>query len=119
MRPSGLLLKRDGITRSAVLIYEERLSIYNRDGGRCQACGEMVDVNSFEVAHRIANTVAFRKRYGSPVIDHPLNKATTHPGRCNSRMNIGNNPVECGRLVAKINDALKEIACGNDDSDIQ
>ena len=109
MRPSGLLLKHDGITRASVLLYEERLFIYNRDGGRCQACGDMVDINNFEVAHRIANTVCNVRRFGRSVIDHPLNKATTHPGRCNSRINIGNNPVECAELV-------EEISCHNNSS---
>jgi len=81
---------------------EERLRIYARDHGICQACGEPVDVNAFEIAHRIANTIANRKRYGNEVIDHPLNKATTHPGRCNDAMNCGFRPDECRRIVDAI-----------------
>jgi len=106
-----LLPKYDGVTRSGVLLYEERLAIYNRDGGRCRTCGEPVDVNAFEVAHRIADTICNARRFGRAVIDHPLNKATAHAGRCNSRMNIGTNPVECAKLV-------KEIACVLHDSGI-
>ena len=82
--------------------HEERLRIYARDHGICQSCGEPVNVNSFEIAHRIANTVANRKHYGAEVIDHPLNKATTHPGRCNSAMNCGFRPDECRRIVEAI-----------------
>ena len=82
--------------------YEERLRIYARDHGICQACGLPVVVNNFEIAHKIANTVVNRKRFGAEVIDHPLNKATTHPGRCNSAMNCGFRPDECRRIVEAI-----------------
>lgn len=82
--------------------HEERLRIYARDHGICQACGELVDVNAFEIAHRIANTVAGRKRYGDDIIDHQLNKATTHPGRCNDAVNCGFRPDDCRRIVEAI-----------------
>lgn len=82
--------------------HEDRMRIYLRDYGICQACGKPVGVNEFEVAHRIANTIANRKRYGDEVVDHPLNKATTHPGRCNSAMNCGFRPDDCMRIVEAI-----------------
>lgn len=82
--------------------YEERLRIYSRDHGICQACGKPVVVNNFEIAHKIANTVVNRKHYGAEVIDHPLNKATTHPGRCNDAMNCGFRPDECRRIVEAV-----------------
>lgn len=83
-------------------IHEERLAIYSRDGGICQACGEPVDVNAFQVAHRICKSKANRKRWGDAVIDHPLNKATTHAGRCNDAMNCGFNPEKCREIVEAI-----------------
>lgn len=83
-------------------LWEERLRIYSRDGGICQACGQPVDINSFEVAHKIANTKANRKHYGDAIIDHPLNKATTHAGRCNSAMNCGFKPDKCREIVEEI-----------------
>jgi len=82
--------------------HEERLAIYTRDKGICQACGKFVDINSFEVAHKICSSVANYKRFGAKVIDHPLNKATTHRGRCNSSMNIGFNMIESNKLATKI-----------------
>ena len=82
--------------------YEERLCIYSRDHGISQACGEPVSINEFEIAHKICQSIANRKRYGDEVIDHPLNKATTHPGRCNSAMNCGFRPDECRRIVEAI-----------------
>lgn len=83
-------------------LHEERLAIYSRDGGICQYCGEPVDINRFEVAHRIANTVSNRKRYGAEIVDHRLNKATTHAGRCNSGMNCGFNPGKCQEIIDRI-----------------
>lgn len=88
--------------RARFELYEERLRIYSRDGGICQACGEPVDINSFQVAHRIANTKANRSRWGTRVIDHPINKATTHPGRCNDAMNCGFNPSKAQAIADEI-----------------
>ena len=82
--------------------HEERLRIYARDRGVCQACGETVDINSFDVSHRIADTVANRKHWGAQVIDHPLNKATTHAGACNDAMNCGFKPDKCREIVEAI-----------------
>ena len=89
--------------------HEERLRIYARDRGICQACGLPVVVNNFEIAHKIANTVVNRRRFGDEVIDHPLNKATTHPGRCNSAMNCGFRPDECRRIVEAIREFKEHL----------
>lgn len=89
---------------------KERLRIYARDHGICQACGKPVPMDGFEVAHRIANTASNRKRHSDRVIDHPLNKATTHPGRCNSAMNCGFRPDECRRIVEAVKAARIEAA---------
>lgn len=105
MRPHGITPKYDGCSRAGFALYEERLAIYSRDGGRCQSCGEMADINLFTVAHKIADTKAFRHKYGARVIDHRLNKATTHAGRCNDAQNIGNNPGKCAELVRRIEEA--------------
>ena len=88
--------------RQRLAIHEERLAIYNRDGGICQACGLPVNINSFEVAHRIANSVCNAKRFGRSVIDSPHNKACTHRGRCNDAMNCGFKPDKCAEIVALV-----------------
>jgi len=95
--------------RKRLVIYEERLAIHARDMGICQACRQHVGLNEFEIAHRIANTVANRKHWGDAIIDHPLNKATTHAGKCNDKMNCGFNPAKCQAIV----DAIKECMNGN------
>lgn len=103
MRPLNVSIKYDGITAAGLDAQEEREAIYRRDGGICQTCKKPVAFDAFELAHRIANTKANRRRWGAEIIDHPLNKATTHRGRCNSATNIGGNPGACAELVDRIN----------------
>jgi hypothetical protein len=88
--------------RQRLETHEQRLAIYERDGGICQFCGKPVDINSFQVAHRIAAAKWCYKKYGKEVIDHPLNKACTHAWACNDGMLITNNPVEREKLVDRI-----------------
>jgi hypothetical protein len=91
--------------RQKLALHEERLAIYERDNGICQHCGRPVNINQFEVAHRIANTVLNKKRFGKAIVDHPLNKAIAHPGGCNSGLNIGYRPADCAELVYRIKEA--------------
>jgi hypothetical protein len=102
MRPQGILPKHDA-TRSGLESADEREAIYIRDGCRCQTCLGAVPFDGFELAHRIANTKANRKRWGDRVIDSPHNRVVTHPGRCNSRQNIGGNPQACLALIERMN----------------
>jgi hypothetical protein len=88
--------------RQRLETHEQRLAIYERDGGLCQFCGKPVDINSFQVAHRIARTVWTLKKYGREVIEHPLNKACTHAGKCNDGVLITNRPMECEALIDRI-----------------
>jgi hypothetical protein len=97
--------------RQRLEIYEQRWDIYSRDHGRCQSCGELVPYDCFEVAHRIADTKANRKRWGDTVVDHIMNKATTHSGKCNSAQNCGYNPVQSAALAHLITQ-VEEIKHG-------
>lgn len=87
---------------------QERLAIYYRDGGICQHCGRPVGINEFQLAHRIARAKWAIKKYGLEVIEHPLNKATTHAGRCNDGVLITFRPVEREKLVARIRKELNQ-----------
>jgi hypothetical protein len=87
--------------------HEERLDIYERDGGLCRSCGLPVDINSFQISHRIAAAKWCYEKYGREVIDHPLNKATTHPGRCNDGQLITYRDAEREALVAEIRKAIE------------
>jgi hypothetical protein len=91
--------------RRRFAVAEQRLAIYYRDGGICQSCHRPVSIQAFQVAHRIADTVSNRKRYGGHVVDHALNKSTTHAGKCNDAQNCGFNPVQCAEIVKAIREA--------------
>lgn len=82
---------------------DERVAIFKRDRWTCQACGRSVYIHgSPQLAHAIANTKANRKKYGSEIIDHPLNRKAVCCLKCNDKMNIGFNPVESEKLVDRI-----------------
>ena len=88
--------------RARLDAHEARLAIYARDRGTCRTCGFPVTADEFEVAHRIADTLANRKRWGDAVVDDARNKATTHRGACNSAQNIGFSPVAARALADEI-----------------
>ncbi len=68
--------------------------------GVCEICG--APLIQMQGAHRIANTKANRAKYGSFIIDHPLNIAIVCSLACNQSCNIGNNPGESLRLIKRI-----------------
>ena len=71
-------------------------------GGVCEVCGKTLTASTWQGAHRIANTKPNRAKWGSWIIDHPLNIAIVCSLACNQSCNIGNNPGKCLRLVQKI-----------------
>jgi len=108
MRPLGATTKYDGITRGGVDALEERRAIYLRDRGQCKSCGKRVAFDAFQLAHRIANTKANRKRWGSSVIDHPLNRVVVCPdASCNDEQNIGGDLAACRELFRLIQNEQK------------
>jgi hypothetical protein len=94
--------KYDGHTRAGLDLADEREAIYLRAGGDCETCKLVCPLQVGQVAHKIANTIANRKRYGDRVIDSIYNKAWTHPGRCNSAQNCGGKPNKCAEIVALV-----------------
>lgn len=78
---------------------QERLAMC---GGVCEVCGKTLTPSTWQGAHRIANTEANRRKWGSWVIDHPLNIKIVCSLACNHICNIGYNPGECLRLVREI-----------------
>jgi 5-methylcytosine-specific restriction endonuclease McrA len=94
--------------RERLEAHEQRLAIYARDCGLCAYCGRPVDVNSFTVAHRIARTKWAIAKYGRDVIEHPMNKATTHHGACNDLIQCTNKPVERENLATLIRARIAE-----------
>jgi len=92
--------------RQRLETHEQRLAIYERDGGICQFCHKPVDINSFQVAHIIARVKWAVKLYGADVIEHMDNKACTHAGACNDLVQITNRPVEREALAKEIREKI-------------
>ncbi|WP_449190085.1 hypothetical protein [Treponema lecithinolyticum] len=70
--------------------------------GVCAVCGKSLNTANAQGAHRIANTQANRKKWGSLIIDHPLNVAMVCSLKCNDACNIGYRPYEALRLAFTI-----------------
>lgn len=79
---------------------EQRRTALYRSGGVCEVCGKVLTV--MQGAHRIANTKSNRAKFGSLVIDHPLNIAIVCSLKCNDACNIGYNPRKSLELAQKI-----------------
>lgn len=85
---------------------EQRRYALAISGGVCEVCGKPLGVHA-QGAHKIANTEANRKKWGSWIIDSPLNIAMVCSLKCNDACNIGNDPGACLDLVI---DIVKESA---------
>ena len=81
---------------------QQRLAALATCGGVCEVCGKPLTNNTWQGAHRIANTITNRRKWGDFIIDHPYNIAIVCSLACNHTCNIGYNPGECLRLVQKI-----------------
>lgn len=81
---------------------EQRKYALAVSGGVCEACGRPLADGQAQGAHRIGNTRQNRAKYGSLVIDHPLNVGMTCCLKCNSALDISGNPGESIRLCARI-----------------
>jgi hypothetical protein len=94
--------------REELAIYETRVRLLNRSGCRCEVCGKPVFLETSQIAHRIPKTKRNLKIYGKGVIHHEINLAVVCSLRCNSAVlrNIATNPVECGRIISRIKEAL-------------
>lgn len=80
-------------------IEQRQIAMY-RNGSFCEVCGK--PLTAMQGAHRIANSKANRAKWGSQIIDHPLNIAIVCSLKCNDACTIGNNPGACWQLVKLI-----------------
>lgn len=71
-------------------------------GGVCEVCGKPLKDGQPQGAHRIAKTAPNYTKWGTWVIDHPLNIAMVCSLACNQACNIGNNPGKCLELISRI-----------------
>lgn len=81
---------------------EQREEAFKRSCGYCEVCGKSLYEGQMQAAHRITNDTVHRNRYGSFIIDHPLNVAYTCSLGCNASVDLGNNEGAILKLIAKI-----------------
>jgi len=91
---------------------DQRRRVFARGGYCCAICGKPLCHHDTQpqLAHRIANTKANRKRYGSDVIDDDRNLWPVCSLRCNDACNIGGRPVEAALLSAQIQGMIAQSA---------
>ena len=95
-----------------------------RDFWHCQTCGKKVDINNYQIAHKIKQDKTQKGRgsvahvrqwlldkYGldmtateivANIINHPYNVCVTCSSSCNDEQNLFNKPVPMDRLLEKI-----------------
>ena len=73
-------------------------------GSRCQVCGELVNSQTAQLAHRIPKTKFYLKKYGDKVINSPLNLVVVCGLKCNAAVlcNPATRPIEAEELIEKI-----------------
>ena len=81
---------------------EQRRIAYAMSGGVCEVCGKPLNYGQPQAAHRIGNTQMNRKKYGSFIIDDPLNVGYTCSLECNGKLDISYKPNEVLKLIADI-----------------
>jgi hypothetical protein len=82
---------------------EQREDAITRNYGHCAVCGESINTYGTPMyAHRIADTKANRRKWGSWIIDHTLNGEYVCSLKCNDALNCGNNLGKCYELIQRI-----------------
>ena len=85
--------------RDQLIAEEQKRQIIADHQYACVNCG----APAIFLAHRIAKTKANIRKYGQDVIHHRYNLVPVCSDQgCNDAFNIGNNPVEAEKLVARI-----------------
>ena len=70
--------------------------------GTCAICGKPLNNGAPQYAHKIANTKTNRTKYGSFIIDNPMNGAYVCSLGCNQSMNIAHDKGAVLCLIADI-----------------
>jgi len=85
---------------------EQKRQMHIECGGICETCGKFVPLAEAEAAHRIAKAKWALSKYGKDVIHHRFNLAITHPGRCNSAVQIMPESIQAKELIKRIQEDL-------------
>ena len=108
MIPATLPSHSDMNERERFEYQENRIRLMVERGCTCEVCGKHLDYGNLQLAHRIASTKGYLKKYGKDVIHHPLNLATVCSLKCNDAVLLDpkTHPIEAQELIEKIKESL-------------
>ncbi len=89
---------------------KQKSLLYNQDF-KCASCNKPFEEGEkIDLAHKIKASKFNYKEYGREIIDHILNLAATHTGKCNDAQNMSRaaHPVEAMQLIEEIKQDLGE-----------
>ena len=90
--------------------YEYKMrTLMIKQQGRCKSCNKLfVPGDKIDLAHKVKAGKFNYERYGEDVIDHLLNLAATHSGKCNDKQNRSRaaHPVESKVLINSIKNSI-------------
>jgi len=81
---------------------KQREVAYSCSNGVCAVCGKPLNEGQPQYAHRIANTKTNRTKYGTFIIDNPMNGVYVCSLRCNQSVNIAFDKGAVLKLIADI-----------------
>jgi hypothetical protein len=76
---------------------------------RCASCNKKFKAgDKIELAHKVKAGKYNYKKYGKGIIDHVINLAATHPGKCNDKQNMSRaaHPIEAEKLIINIKNCI-------------
>lgn len=88
--------------RRAEEIRETKIRVFSEQGGVCFWCRAPMQMEAFELAHRIPQRKWCLGKWGRPVIHHRLNVVGTHAGSCNSHVQINPDSLQAEKLAREI-----------------
>ena len=89
--------------RQIIILEDLRQELYQECNYVCEVCGRSIYYyGTPQLAHRIAQTKANIKKYGSEVIHNRKNLVPVCSLKCNDACNIGYKPEKVKKLVEEI-----------------
>ena len=96
--------------RQSIILEDLRQELYQECNYVCEVCGKSIYYyGTPQLAHRIAQTKANIKKYGSGVIHNRKNIVPVCSLKCNDACNIGYKPEMVKKLIEEIKNDLSGV----------
>ena len=95
--------------RESLEVQEMRERVYREQGGTCFHCGFPMEFSrfGFELAHLVPQRGWCIRRWGKDAVHHRRNMVGTHPGRCNSAVEMNVNGIPAEDLMRSIREEIE------------